>query len=356
MHDNFFSYELTKEISSTDSGNSDPALFYKRSRINQPIKRSVSENDVRDILNLLASSGATVFPSRYWNSYARYTSLIRYNRKREKNFARFAKSMRALFSIESEGELEALFRSHLEMMQRRRMMLTIDSLARRKNPEIKFKGAELLHKALGRGQGAIIWAFQFTCQTLAGKRALWEQGFRPVQISSENHGFSETAFGNIAINSLLRRAEDRYLKQRITFDRDHGAAVTRKIIGLLDQGALLLMTNNTYAGNMFVEMRFGKHGYVSMPTAPLSIVARRNTPLFSMATLETAPLSQIETVIEPIDTANGAHETDKAGKRNYQLMARLARSARDNYFKHCSRAPDQLMYPEAFADSTFEPR
>ncbi|RST84432.1 hypothetical protein EJC49_21100 [Aquibium carbonis] len=308
---------------------------------------------MREVLGLGGTAAATLLPSRTWPALGRLASNLRYRRKRRKGYAAFLDAMQRVLGNEVEAECEAFFRNHLENLARRRFMFTIDELAGGRKPQIDVVGAERLRAALDRGRGAIVWASQFVYQTLAGKRALWEQGFRPIQISDPYHGFSDTIFGNVSINPLLRRAEGRYLKDRITFDRESGATVTRKIVSLLDQGELIILTNNLHAGSMFVEMRFGERGHVSMPTAPLSIVARRATPFFSMATLETVPFARMEAVIEPIGDAT-LEAADPRSKRDYESMARLALIARDNLLTQFRRAPDQFLLPAGLGRSKFE--
>lgn len=352
MSDTYFSYEVMEEIKT------DPTLpgviFYKRKQLDPVKVRAFSEKDVREILGLGGAAAATLLPAGAWPSLGRFASRIRSGRKHRKGFAGFAEAMRSVLGIDDAARCEALFRKHLEMMVRRRFMLTIDQLARRRNPTIDVAGVQPLRAALDEGRGAIVWASQFAYQTLAGKRALWEQGFRPIQISDPYHGFSSTAFGNVSVNPPLRRAEERYLKQRIVFERDGGATVTRKIISLLDQGELILLTNNVHAGAMFAEMPMGERGFVSMPTTPLSIVARRQTPFFSMAIRETAPFETLEAVIAPI--RDGGADGGGAGKRDYARMARLALSARDNLMAQFSLAPEQYLVPAALARSRFAER
>jgi hypothetical protein len=352
MTRSYFSYEVMEEIQPV--GADQAVVFYKRTPL-QPVRiRRGSEKDVREILGLGAAALASALPSRTWPAVARFTAMLRYRRKRAKGYAAYAEAMRAVLGIDDGSRCEALFREYLEMAARRRMMFTIDEFARRRNPPVEVHGAEALQTALDRGRGAIIWTSPFTFQTLAGKRALFEQGFRPIQISDTHHGFSATSFGNVAINPALRRAEDRYLKERIVFDRASGAMVTRKIVTLLDQGELILLTNNLHAGTMFAEMRFGERGWVRMPTAPLSIVARRATPFFSMATLETAPFGTLEAAIEPIDAAGSEGREGRAAKRDYARMAELALTARDNLYGHFRRAPAQYLIPDGLGQSRFE--
>lgn len=347
MADGYFSYAVLEEV---QPENGAPAVvFYKRTRAVDIEIRRFSEKDIRELLALGAAAAATLLPVRSWSALGRHASKLRYARKREKAYAGFAAAMRSVLGIHDDAVSEALFRAHLEMMVRRRFSLALDHLAPRKNPRIDVSGAERLRAALDRGRGAIVWTSQFALQTLAGKRALWEQGFRPIQISDTHHGFTSTRFGNVTHNPLLRLAEERYLKQRIVFDRDSGATVTRRIVSLLDQGELILLTNNVHAGSMFVEMPFGEQGHVSMPTAPLSIVARRATPFFSMATLETEPFERLEAVIQPIDDQAGTE--GRAAKRDYARMASLALIARDNLLTQFRRAPEQYLVPAGMARS-----
>jgi hypothetical protein len=352
MPDVIFSYELMEE--SQAGAGEGRAAFYKRTRQGAAVTRSVSERDIRVLLSLGGASVASLLPSRAWLPFGRFVSTLRYGRKRRKGYAAFAEAMGSVLGIDDAAMCETLFRRFLENLARRELMFTIDELARSRNPRIEAAGTEKLRAALDRGRGAIVWASPFVFQTLAGKRALWEQGFRPIQISDTHHGFSTTAFGNVAINPLVRRAEDRYLKERICFEPRSGAAVTRKIVSLLDQGELILLTNNVHAGSMFVEMRFGERGSISMPTGPLSIVARRATPFFSMAILETAPFERMQAVIEPIDDATAAQ--GRAASRDYARMARLALVARDNLLAQFRRAPDQYLGVAGLGRSKLETR
>jgi hypothetical protein len=192
-------------------------------------------------------------------------------------------------------------------------------------------------------------------QVLAGKRALWEQGFRPIQITAVNHGFSRTRFGEAAINGHVRRTEDRYLKDRIIFDYDDTVAVTRKIVDLLNRGELVLMTNNFYSGSFFVELEFGANGYVSMPTAPLSIVARLGVPFFSMAILETEPLAKMTATVETIHPGDRDRSRRPVGRRDYARMAQLAVTARNQLFEQFRRAPEQHIDPSILVGTRLKP-
>jgi lauroyl/myristoyl acyltransferase len=287
--------------------------------------------------------------------YSRFASSLRYSHRHSREYAKFAAALRAVLAMTDEALTETLFRSHVDMQHRRRMMFTVDALMRRKNPRIEFAGAEELSAALDRGRGAIVWASQFMFQTLAGKRALWERGFKPIQVSSVHHGFSRTPFGDAVINRMLRRAENRYLKERIIFDHDGAAAVTRKIVEALDRGELVLLTNNTHSGSVFVEMRFGDNGYISMPVAPLSIATRRGTPIFSMAILETAPFSNLRVTVAPIDAGDGTIAGSPTDKRDYVRMARLALTARDQLFEQYRLAPDQFVVSYGLTKSVLDP-
>lgn len=354
MTDSLFSYEVMEEVHPDPNGQG--VIFYKRKRGDHAVVRTFSEKDVRELLGLGGAAAAMILPSRSWPALGRFASSLRYGRQYRKGHAGFAEAMRLVLGIDDEAHCEALFRKHLEMMVRRRYMFAIDHLSRRRNPRIEVAGAGSLRAALDRGRGALVWSSQFAFQGLAGKRALWEQGFKPIQISDPYHGFSKTAFGNATINPWLRCAEERYLKERIVFDRENGATVTRKIVNLLDQGELILLMNNLHAGSMFVELPFGERGHVSMPTAPLSIVARRATPFFSMSILETAPFERMEAVIEPIDDASPDGTEGRSARRDYARMAGLAMIARDNFFTQFRRAPDQYLIPAGLGRSRFEPR
>ena len=196
---------------------------------------------------------------------------------------------------------------------------------------------------------------------MIAKRALAEAGLAPSHVSADNHGMSQTAFGIAVLNGLHTRVENRYLTERLMFQRDAGADVMRRIVRVLKAGGVVTMTNNCYAGLGFVELPLGRHGWVNMATAALSLAVRHDVPLFSMAAIETEPCARYLIELGPeIGPEIGSdigpkNETASQGaaRSDHDRIAAAAASVRDTLLERLRRWPDQ--YP-ASAPTTIPPR
>jgi lauroyl/myristoyl acyltransferase len=245
----------------------------------------------------------------------------------------------------SAPDAEQCFDQWWDAQHRRRMMLVREYVG---GGPVRYTltGRQHLDAALARGRGVILWAGPFASQTLAGKRGLFEAGIHAYQVSSQHHGFWDTytRFGDRYLNRLLVRAENRYLAGRLTFEKEDAGMLVRKIMRTLKSGAPVILTNNLYAGRSFVEMPFGKAGFISMPTTPIALALRGRVPLLSWSTIEREPLSRYEIRISP-DLAAGESASGEAiaAAPDYPAMARVALRVQDELLSAAMEAPDQFL-------------
>ena len=108
-------------------------------------------------------------------------------------------------------------------------------------------------------------------------------------MSVSEHGFSNSAFARRFLNPLTIRAENRYLKERVVFDRADTFQVTKRISSILKRNGIVLMTNNIYSGATFAETPLGVAGYLQAATTPVNFAARGGAALFMMSTFEIEP-------------------------------------------------------------------
>jgi lauroyl/myristoyl acyltransferase len=82
-------------------------------------------------------------------------------------------------------------------------------------PEVELIGTEHLADALRHGRGAILWTGPFIYTALINKAACAAAGVRLVQLRRARHGRHTSTFGIHVLNRLTKRAEDRFLADRI---------------------------------------------------------------------------------------------------------------------------------------------
>jgi lauroyl/myristoyl acyltransferase len=328
-------------------------LFYRRAGEAAPRPKLIRKRDIGEaaLHAVMAAVAATRSPDT-WPGFCRRVTRLRHGRL-VRGLGPFRDGLRAVMGEVPEPEVERYFDQWWDGQHRRRMMLVREYVG---GGPVRFTltGREHLDAAAALGRGVILWAAPLTSQTLAGKRGLFEAGIRAYQVSSRHHGFWDTytRFGDRYLNRLLVGAENRYLAGRLTFERDDAGMLVRRILRTLKTGAAVILTNNLYAGRSFVEMRFGKAGFISMPTTPIALALRGRVPLLSWSTIEREPLSHYEIRM----SADLAAEECAAGEaspasHDYPAMARIALRTRDEILAAVMEAPDQLLSWPPFARS-----
>jgi lauroyl/myristoyl acyltransferase len=120
-------------------------------------------------------------------------------------------------------------------------------------PNMRLEGEEHLLKALSAGGGAILWLAPFVFNSGPTKIIIHEHGHKVSHLSSPRHGFSETRFGVRLLNRVRCTPEDRYLAQRIVFDRNAPATAMRRMMRVLKAGEVVSIVAASTEGSEMVK-------------------------------------------------------------------------------------------------------
>jgi hypothetical protein len=320
--------------------------FFSR-KLDRPGRlRRFSNRDLREsLLCVFYLMVAVALPVSWWDPICGRVSRFRLKRHMRKEFPAYAAATRAVLG---DGiDARKLFEGLLAARHRRRLQLAAHLVTGRWSPTIRLEGLEGLQSALRQGHGAILWCDQFTAQTIIGKRALYEAGIEAHQVSVHTHGISETAFGLRFLNPPLINVENRFLKSRVTFDRDNAYQVTIRIQKILKQNGVVMMTNTIHAGTTFTEAAMGESGWTHLASAPANFAARGRTGLFAMSTFEVVPFIEYRAVLSPALTpeASVTQATDMArdGTKNMAVQAHYILLKRDRLLEALKLYPEQMM-------------
>ncbi len=121
------------------------------------------------------------------------------------------------------------------------------------HPEIALSGEEHIMRASARGNGVILWVAHFAFNSGITKAALHERGYRVSHLSRPEHGFSKTRFGIGWLNPLRRIPEDRWLSERIVYDRRAPAIAMRRMARALAGGEIVSITAGAWEGSGIAE-------------------------------------------------------------------------------------------------------
>jgi lauroyl/myristoyl acyltransferase len=315
-----YEYSFSSEIPlGTHDGT---AVFYGRREINPRRNKLVKLHDLKEILLMgFYLCVAAAVPARHWNPICRFVSHLRVRKHRRKLFATLKRDLEA---IAPAADPEAFFSEYRTMLHRRRLYYMAQVAAWHWKPRITVEGAEEIRRAVAGGGGVLIWCKNTAAQTLMGKRALHESGIGAYQVNAKEHGSSTTAFGLTAINPILLRIENRFLKGRLPFGSSDTVQVTKGILEALQTNAVVLISANTYHGRRFVQVPIGGEGYAHLATTPANFAVRGKTTLLAMSTVETVPFTEFRAVITPL----ASPENPESGGRD-AAIAEVVSAFRD---------------------------
>jgi lauroyl/myristoyl acyltransferase len=346
--DIYFRTEITGRVTPEDGF--EEVVFYARRSLVGTKSRLFRESDIRTAAVLAVMLTLVVFvPCRYWARCAHVFAGFTLGKRLRKKWASFSQCFLSVLGEKTDTALKALFRETQNADYRRLFLLCAELASRKWQPRIEIEGTEGLRRALEAGNGAVVWCNQFTSQNIVGKRALKEAGFECYQVSVAEHGFSDSAFAKRFINPLTVHAENRYLKERVEFQRADAFQVTKRISQILKQNGVVLMTNNIYAGTSFAEMPLGDSGFLQVATTPASFAVRGGAALFAMSTIEIAPFECYRAVISPqIKFGTGAK------KKSATSLAKALLQMRNQLLRQLQTAPEQYMLWARQATSTLD--
>lgn len=347
-------YEITRRVPLP--GAQGEMIFYARHAAAAKRVRPIQGKNVREMLALVAGLVVTLaLPVRLWLAWCRLLGTRRLGRQMRRDFPRFLRGYTAVLGPSVAPGAPAVLRAMSAMRERRSLTLCAELTRLRWRPELELSGAEGLQAALARGKGAILWVNQLASAGLMGKRTLHQFGFAAHQVSVSEHGFTPSMVSARVLNPLMVRAENRYLAERVVFEREDTFKVTRRILGILARNGIVLMTNNVYSGSSFIETPLGAAGYLQTASTPLNFAIRGGAALFTLSTFEVEPLRRYATVISP-EISFAAPASARTVPRFEDRAAHALLQVRDHVLRDLSRAPEQYAYWQLHADSVRDAR
>ena len=173
-------------------------------------------------------------------------------------------------------------------------------------PKITLEGEEHLKAALARGKGAIVWIAPFVFNSGPTKMAL--KHYRVSHLSSPKHGFSETKFGVAYLNKVRCIPEDRYIAQRVIFDRYAPATAMRRLMRAVKAGEVVtIVAASTEGSDMIKGPIFG--GRLPVAVGAPRLAGLTGAPLLPLFTVRDGDAFCVA-IEAPIETA-GNLSTDE---------------------------------------------
>lgn len=173
-----------------------------------------------------------------------------------------------------------------------RVMALRGALFPRWNRKVELAGLEHLETALSAGHGAILWVQPCIASTLAVKQALYEAGFPLAHLSRPAHGFSPHPFGVRFVNPILRRAEVRFLEERVVIDEGQTIRPIRRMRAWLKENRVVSITATTTASH--VDSFNFRGGTLKLPRGPVELAQSTGAALMPVFTQGSREVPHVE--------------------------------------------------------------
>lgn len=185
-------------------------------------------------------------------------------------------------------------------------------------PAIRWQGLEHLTAALERGHGAILWTSDFVYRTLLCKVAFHQAGFRLVQLSRPEHGFSVSPFGVRFLNPLWIRVEDRFLGDRIII-RNNDTRVPLKLLRerLAANGVVSIGVADS--ARRTIDVPFCR-GSLRVATGPAHLAHTTRASLLPTYVVRDEDGAYVVSIAEPLDVDDSSEPDYAVALRTYATM------------------------------------
>lgn len=182
-------------------------------------------------------------------------------------------------------------------------------------PPCELVGRSALDTALGRGHGAILWLAPFVYFPLHAKVASASAGLRVSHLSRFWHGRFTSVVGNRLLNALTRRAEDRFLAERIAIGPSLTTiAATRWLARRLHQNKIVSITANRVGAEVRVPFLSGE---LVVANGAAKLALSTGAPLLPVFSVQTAD-GALQTIIEaPLEADPGDGDRVRALHRAF---------------------------------------
>jgi hypothetical protein len=185
----------------------------------------------------------------------------------------------------------------------------------RRDIEVNCRGLEHLNAALTGARGAVLWIADFTEAPTATKIGFFRAGNPLAHLSRPEHGFSKSRFGIACLNPLRTRYEDRFLHQRIMFDRQRPQlAETAILLRLGDNGVVSVMAS-AYEGRAFADVEIYS-GWLRLATGPLRLARKAGCPILPVFTVPGDAACSYEVIVER-QLSSASNDDERAILRGY---------------------------------------
>ena len=119
-------------------------------------------------------------------------------------------------------------------------------------PSVDLHGADHIFRALERGNGVILWRVSGH-SAIPLNQALVDAGLAPVHLSSRGHLLLARPsrlwrFVGLKVAPLLRRGEDRLLRERIEINPRSAAGATRQVVAALAENSVVTIVGDLKSG------------------------------------------------------------------------------------------------------------
>ncbi|TDQ84468.1 lauroyl/myristoyl acyltransferase [Dongia mobilis] len=171
-------------------------------------------------------------------------------------------------------------------------------------PAMSLEGEEHLKAALAGGKGAVLWLAPFVFNSGPTKIVLHERGYRVSHLSSPHHGYSETKFGVAWLNRVRCRWEDRYITERVVYDREAPASAMRRLMRAVKGGDIATIVAASTEGSELIKAPvFG--GFLPVAVGAPRLAGLTGAPLLPVFTMRDPALGFRIVIEAPIEIAPG---------------------------------------------------
>lgn len=186
-------------------------------------------------------------------------------------------------------------------------------------PKITVSGRDHLDEALQQNKGCVLWVAHFVFAPNVVKIGLHDLGLRVSHLSRPDHGFSSTRFGIRYLNPVRRAFEDRYLEQRIVFDRAHPAGALMRARRTVAANGIVSFTAGAWEGSSVVESRFFK-SRITLAMGPVWLARVSGAVLLPVFAMRDRANNEFLVEIDPpidVQAASSEQESMVAAARSF---------------------------------------